>query len=168
MTQLVVAVTGDLVKTAFKSVGNEGVKVREEAALQSISDAVRATLERAWVKIEDVVGTCLLRGWEDAKELVSEVSTFVAQEAEKLGQQAVEFRQLLLERLRSVISETFDLVLASMRSEVRLGEVSYRLESIDLEHKLVFSSSVKASLTALCKFVGSGELVVKGSYGIRE
>lgn len=168
MTQLVVAVTGDLVKTAFKSVGNEGAKVGEEATLQSISDAVRATLERAWVKIEDVVGACLLRGWEDAKELVSEVATFVAQETEKLGQQAIELRRLLLERLRRVISETFDLVLASMRSEVRIGEVSYCLTSIDLEHKLVFSSSVEASLTALCKFVGSGELVVKGSYGIRE
>ena len=75
-------------------------------------------------------------------------------------------KRRLLKQLRLVISETFDLILSSMRSEVKIRDLTYRLTSVELQQKLVFSGSIEASLTALCKFVGSGEFVVTGSYAV--
>jgi len=60
----------------------------------------------------------------------------------------------------------FDQILSSLRIEIKIGEVPYRLKTLELQQKLVFSGSIEASVTTLCKFVSSGELSVQGSYEV--
>ena len=59
------------------------------------------------------------------------------------------------------------LVLGSLQNELSVGDARFELSQLDLEHKLILSSSIQSNLTALCKFVGAGEMVVKGSYALR-
>ena len=167
MTQLVVTLTEDLVDTAFKNATDKQNAGLDDASLQSISGAVRGALDNAYVKIRDVVKECSLKGWENAQGQVLKVLEDVTEEENELvDSDTKKFRKQLLDHLRRVIAETFNLVLSFMPSEVVIGEVTYRLTSVELEHKLVLSGSIEASLTALCKFVGSGEFVVKGAYGM--
>jgi hypothetical protein len=125
-----------------------------------VRDVVNAAFTEAWLKIEELVGDSLKLGWEHTKERVGSVAGYVTDASVRLGNKAVEFQERLLKQPRLLISETFDLIFSSMRSEIKIGDLSYRLVLVELQQKLVFSGSIEASLTALCKFVGSGEFVV--------
>lgn len=164
MSDLILALEVDVVREVFKKVEESWASKIGYAALYSPSSAVEAAVTEAWQKIEDVVGQCLRSGWELAQSRVSDVINYVQTTASHLGNKANEFREILLAKLRNAISATFDLVLSAMRSEVKVGGLIYRLKSVKLQQKLVFSGSVEGSLTALCKFVSSGELVVEGAY----
>jgi len=167
MAELVVTFTGDIVKVAFSRIEQlQRAAVLEDSALYAVSDVVNAAFTEAWLKIEELVGDALKLGWETTKERVASVAGYVMDASAKLGNKAAEFQERLLKQLRLLISETFDVILSSMRSEVKIGDLLYRLASVELQQKLVFSGSIEASLTALCKFVGSGEFVVTGSYTI--
>jgi hypothetical protein len=167
MPELVVTLTGDIVKTAFsRAEALAQTTLLKDTALFAASDVLSAAFEEAWLKIQELVGDSLRLGWEHTKERVASVSGYITDASAKLGNKAAEFQDLLLKQLRLVISETFDLILSSMRNEVKIGDLSYRLASVELQQKLVFSGSVEASITALCKFVGSGEFVVTGSYAV--
>ena len=165
MNELILALDEDLVQAAFKRVESTwAVSKLGDSALYAASSAVDAAVTEAWQKVEDVVGECLRAGWETVEGHVSEVVAYVKDAASKLGNKANQFREILLSKLRAVISATFDLVLSTMRIEVKIGDSTYCLKSVNLQQKLVFSGSLEGSLTALCKFVSSGELVVQGAY----
>jgi hypothetical protein len=165
MNELILTLDEDLVQAAFRRVDSIWtVSKLSDSSLYSASSAVDAAVTEAWQKMEDVLGECLRAGWASVENHVSEVVTYVKDAASKLGNKANQFREILLAKLRAVISATFDLVLSTMRSEVKVGDSTYRLKSVNLQQKLVFSGSLESSLTALCKFVSSGELVVQGAY----
>ena len=167
MTQLVIPLTEDLIETVFTKVTDDAQSTGlDNTDLETISRALPGALEKAWAKIHDVVKECSLKGWKNAKVQVFKVLGEITEEAEKLGLDATEFKKILLDRLRQVFAETFDLMLSFMPSEVKIRGDRYCLNSVELEHKLVLSGSIEVSLTALCKFVGSGEFVVKGAYGL--
>jgi hypothetical protein len=167
MSELVVTFTGDIVKIAFSRAEHlQQTTELTDSALYAVSDVVNAAFTEAWLKIEELVGDSVKLGWENTKERVSSVAGYVTDASVKLGNKAAEFEERLLKQLRFVISETFDLILSSMRNEVKIGDLSYRLASVELQQKLVFSGSIEASLTALCKFAGSGEFIVSGTYAI--
>ena len=68
--------------------------------------------------------------------------------------------------VRRMIGETFDVMLGALRPALAIGGVTYRMASINMEQKLIFSGSLDISVTSLCKLLGSGELVLKGTYTI--
>jgi hypothetical protein len=167
MPELVVILTGDVVKTAFSRAEQPQLTTSpQDSALYSVTGVFDAAFAEAWLMIEELVGDSLRLGWEQTKGRVASVADYVKNASVQLGNKSAEFQERLLKRLRLVVSETFDLILSSMRNEIKIGDRSYRLTSVELQQKLVFSGSLEASLTALCKFVGSGEFTVTGSYAI--
>jgi hypothetical protein len=169
MTELILGVGYDLVENALQRAepkfgGGKGPDGKLQAGGLTPFDA---KLKEVWTRVCDLVERSARQGWETVKQDVTMIGGYVSQAAKELGKRAKEFRARVLESIRQIMTESFDLVLASLRSEIAVGEAKYRLETIDLDHKLVFSGSLEGSLEALCKFVGSGELSVKASYKAR-
>jgi hypothetical protein len=134
----------------------------------AIRDTFESAVREAWVRFQAMVERCTRDGYEAVCAEITSFTGHIEMVAGELGARAEEFRQRVLEKIRETIIATFDALLSCMRSTVLLGGRTYLLDSIDLEHKLVYSGSLEMSLTALCKFVGGGELVVKGSYKIAD
>ena len=134
----------------------------------AIGDIFEAAVREAWVRFRSMVERCARDGYEAVRAEITSFAGHVEMVAEELGARADEFRQRVLEKIRETIIATFDALLSCMRPTVLLGGRTYVLDSINLEQKLVYSGSLEMSLTALCKFVGGGELVVKGSYKITD
>lgn len=166
MTQLVSAVHIDIVDAAFaKVVLAAPVAVRRDGKLyKDLSGPVVAAATEIWERIRELLNHAARKGWDVAQQMLDDVNIHITALAEELKEHAHEFRALLLERLQDLMRETFDLVLRSVRSRIQIGEATYILGSVQLESKLVYTSSIEASVTALCKFVGQGETVVKGTY----
>lgn len=166
MTALIVPVTGNIVehvlaRISFDLPATDGVssnyqRLRTPAAI--------AAAKEVWGKIEKVLKQAAIDGWEAVKEEVRLVNAFFEERAAELLNEAVELREAVIEKLREAMQGILDFVLSSIRTRVKIGEDSYALGSIDLESKLVYSSSIEASITSLCKFVASGEAVVTGKY----
>lgn len=121
-------------------------------------------VEESWVRFQALVERCVREGYEAVHTEITEFTGKVEIIAKELGRRADEFKKCVLEKVRETIVATFDALLSCLRITVLLGGRSYVLDSINLEHKLVYSGSLEVSVTTLCKFIGGGELVVKGSY----
>lgn len=164
--QLISAIHNDIISAAFNSVELYPDRtVSSEGKLHAAGlDAIDAALSDVWNEIRKYVGDVSSKGWSAMQDNFGVIVSYINKAAESLGKQAQLFKERLLEKIRSVIAETFDLVLAALRSTVKIGGDEYKLVTVDLEHKLVYTGSVEVSLKSLCSFVGAGELVVKGSY----
>jgi hypothetical protein len=163
--EIIVAVNEDVVREAFKRAETvEIAQDRPDAKLYSMSSAVKAAVGDTWLKIKRVVEECLRTRWELVQASVQEVLDYITATANGLGNDAIFYREILIVKMREIISSTFDLILSSLRTEIKVGEHSYRLKTVELQQKLVFTGSIELSLTTLCKFVSSGELSVQGSY----
>jgi hypothetical protein len=125
-----------------------------------------AAITEAWQRIKEVADDSFRLGWEATKSKVTQLTDYLSDTAELLGNRAQTFRDRLLESIRAVIRETFTIILGSLNSEVTIGTATYSLQSVALEQKVVFLGSLEVSIQTLCKYVGSGELVVKGSYSL--
>ena len=127
---------------------------------------MNVALEETWDEIKVALNTAFYEGWEAAKELVRKVKDLVKDTAERLGQEAALYRARLIEKLQGALQETYNLMIGSLQSQVIVGEVGLPLKGVEIEFKLVLTGSVEVSLTSLCKAAASGEMTVKGSYGL--
>jgi hypothetical protein len=166
MTDLVTNVQLDVVEAAFAAVKIVGrADARSDSKLyKDTSSPVVTAASEAWERIRDLLNQAARKGWDAVQSMVDDVNAHINELALELKGEAEEFKKYLLEKLQELMRETFDFVLRSIRSRIQVGEASYVLNSVDLESKLVYSSSIEGSVTALCKFVGKGETVVKGTY----
>lgn len=130
--------------------------------------AAIAAAKEVWVEIEKVLRKAAIDGWDAVREEVRLVGDFFDARAAELLNEAGQLRDALIQKLREAMQGIHDFVLGSIRTRIKIGEDEYVLGSIDLESKLVYSGSIEASITALCKFVASGETVVTGKYTLRD
>lgn len=167
MTQLIMPVQGDVVEIVFSKVhftsGGPGVG---DNFGKVASDSVVTAATEVWEKIKTLLLEASKRGWDAVQPLVTELNAIVEDRANELMHEAARFRNLLLDKLNEAMQEVLELVLRSIKSRVRIGEDNFTLASIDLQTKLVYSGSIEASITALCKFVASGETTITGKYSI--
>jgi hypothetical protein len=129
---------------------------------------VNSALEESWLQIKEAVQTAAYDGWEAAKAVLQKVNNFIRETAENLGNEAKNFKNRLTEKIQEAMIGTYELVLGSLKAELVVGNKILPIKSIDVEYKMSFSGSLEISLTNLCKMVASGDLVIKGSYGIGE
>ena len=167
MAQLTFAIDEDIVRRALDSSEPSVHHVGESgsgglyAADTNLFDA--ATTE-AWAKLRALVEKCTRQGTDFVKEEVVAFVEFVEETGQALGARAGQLREWILTKIRELITKTFDLLLAALRTEITIGSRRYVLESVELEQKLIYSGSLQASLTELCEFTGGGELTLTGSY----
>ena len=170
MTQVLLSTSGDLVETVFATVmardsaGEDTGSGLKSGALDAFESAIAEKLQ----DLKEMAAQAAREGWDAVKEKVKSYAEGVADAAKNFGKRAQEFRDKLMEKIREIISETFDFMLGAMRSELKIGRQTYTMVSVDIEQKLVFTGSIDISVTSLCKLLGSGELVVKGKYAIPE
>jgi vacuolar-type H+-ATPase subunit D/Vma8 len=170
MTRLVTSVHTDIVDSLFRKVvlATSDGSQSGAALYKDTSSPVIAAAREAWEKIQSLLKHAARKGWQASQQMLDEFSAYVEDVSAELAEQADQFRAFLLEKLHELIRETFDFVLRSIRSRLVIGGSTYVLKSVELETKLVYSSSIEASVTTLCKFVGEGEAVVTGSYSLAE
>jgi hypothetical protein len=170
MSTMTVAVSFDLLSQAF-----DQVDVTKRAATAAAGHAakaysrapeVEAAVSDAWIRIKSMVERCVTQGRAIIQNEVSAFMEYVDSTSKELGARAKEFRDRLLESIREMITQTFDLMLKALRSDIIVGERKFALKSLNLEQKLLFSGSLQISLTSLCELAGSGELSVTGSYEV--
>lgn len=166
MTQLVTSVHTDIVESAFATVKLVGKANAHTGGklYKDTSNPVVAAASEAWERIRELLNQAARKGWDAVQTMVDDVNNHIEELAKDLKEQADEFKRFLLEKLQELMRETFDFVLRSVRSQIQIGDAKYVLNSVQLESKLVYSSSIEASITALCKFVGKGEIAVTGTY----
>ncbi|MBR0917061.1 hypothetical protein JQ614_02495 [Bradyrhizobium diazoefficiens] len=166
MTELVTSVQTDIIESAFAAVNiRDTVAPHKGGKLyKDVSSSVVVAATEAWQRIRELLEQASRKGWDTVQTMVDDVNNHIDALAKELREEAEDFKKFLLEKLQELMRETFDVVLRSIRSQVQIGDATYVLTSIQLESKLVYSSSIEASVTALCKFVGKGEAVVTGTY----
>jgi len=166
MTALLVPVTGNVLDVVLRNITFEvAVAGSVSSNYQRLSTpAAIAAAKEVWARIERVLKQAARDGWDAVREEVKAVGEFLDARAAELLNEAAELRDVLIQKLREAMQGMHDFVLGSIRTRVKIGEDTYVLGSIDLESKLVYSGSIEASITALCKFVASGESVVTGKY----
>lgn len=166
MTALLVPVTGNVLDVVLRNITFEvAVAGSVSSNYQRLSTpAAIAAAKEVWTRIERVLKQAARDGWDAVREEVKAVGEFLDARAAELLNEAAELRDALIDKLREAMQGIHDFVLGSIRTRVKIGEDTYVLGSIDLESKLVYSGSIEASITALCKFVASGESVVTGKY----
>lgn len=125
---------------------------------------LQAALIEAWSKIRAIVETSARRGWAAVEEEVRLFGAYVKQTVVELGGQAKEFVDFVLDKIRETVVKIFDTLLRFLRTDFLVDGSVYKLESVELEHKILFSVEVETNLLALCKLAGEGELTVKGAY----
>lgn len=166
MTELIVPVTGNIVEHVLARISFDvpvagGVSSNYQ---KLTTPAAVAAAKEVWARIERVLKQAALDGWDAVREEVKAVNAFFEERANELLGEATQLREAVMQKLREAMHGILDFVLSSVRTRVKIGEDTYTLGSIDLQSKLVYSSSIEASVTALCKFVASGEAVVTGKY----
>lgn len=169
MNQVLLATSQDVVTVVFDrlerrqqvTAGGAGGGLKSGAL-----DAFEAAVAEKVQELKELAARSVREGWEAVQGAVRSFTGGVEEAATQLGKRAQEFRDRLMDVIRSVIAETFDFMLSAMRAELKVGGQTYRMASIDMEQKLVFTGSIDISVTSLCKLLGSGELVVKGKYTI--
>lgn len=173
MSIMTVAVTYDLIQQAFDNVDAAHVRTPGDATAgaakaYSFAPEVKAAVAEAWLKVQALVDRCANRGREIIQSEVAAFMEYVDSTSVELETSAREFREGLLAKIREMISETFDLMLKALRSDLVVGGRRMTLKTINLEQKLLFSASLQISLTSLCELAGSGELTVTGSYEVAQ
>lgn len=130
------------------------------------ASALNESLVETWDKIKEAVRTAAHDGWEAAKTLVEKINEHVRNTAKILGTQAQLYRDRLVEKIQESLTANYDMMIGSLKQQISVGTTSLPLKSIEVEFKTVFTGSVELSLTSLCKMVASGEMTIKGSYGL--
>ena len=168
MTQIIATVPSDVIQAVFAKISLTesfsslpGGKLYKDAA-----GPIMAAVREIWERRRELLSYSARNGWDAAQSGLDEINTKVDELVEKLEEQAEAFQELLLAKLRELMRETVDFVLRSVRCRIDLGGFSYVLNSIELETKLVYSTSIEGLLTVLCKFVGNGELKLVGTYAL--
>jgi hypothetical protein len=167
VSQLLVAVPYELIEEAFNNIDVAAPPLKATSGAPKVySDApiVDGAVRDAWAKLRALIERCLRQGKQIVQDEVAGFMEFVEMTCSELGALADEFRDRLLGKIREMIQQTFDLLLKAMRSDIVVGARAMVLKTITLEHKLVYSSSLKVSLASLCELVAGGELKVTGSY----
>ena len=165
MTQLTFAITDDIVQRAIEACKPTTHRTDGPAALNAAGgDILDVSVKDVYLRLTDLVTRCARDGFDLAKEEVGAFLDFVTERSAELGARAERFRELIQEKVRQLIASMFDLVLQAFRAEVSIGGRAFVLDTVQLEQKLIYSGSLKASLNELCSFVGGGEVVVTGSY----
>lgn len=170
MNQVLLATTGDLVDTVFARIEVRSISTDAAGAGGGLKsgalDAFEAAISEKLQELRDLAGRAVRNGWDAVQGAARDFSASVDEVAAGFGKRAQEFRDRLMALIRQIISDTFDFMLSAMRSELKIGNRTYTMASVDIEQRLVFTSSIDISVTSLCKLLGTGELVVKGKYAI--
>jgi hypothetical protein len=168
MIALVIAVSLNLIDEAMDSVDiTEPAGQLSQTALQQLgSGRVAAAVSEAWEKIRVLLHDVARRGWEAAQSEAELIGNYIGSVVEELEEEAEAFREMLASKLHTLMQEMTDKLLRSVRNRLLVGGDVYLLNAVTVQSKLVYSGSIDISLTALCKFVGTGEMVVTGTYGL--
>lgn len=170
MITMTLAVTDDLIAKVIAIVESQHPPATSPQSdplkIQASADLLAAADEDAWHRLTDLFQKCAHKGKAIIQAEVSSFLEYVEERSIRLGKDAKAFRERLLKKIREMIATTFDVMLAAMRSEIIVGESKLMLKTLNLEQKLVFSSSLQVSLTSLCEFAGGGELTVTGTYSL--
>jgi hypothetical protein len=164
--QIVIVPDRDLIEDVLSRLEPRAdVTAGGDGALRAASLPVfDAALVDTWQRLRTLVLRAAREGWQTVRAEVDGLVAYVEETAASLGKRATAFRNEILAKVHELIRETVDTVLRAMRSELTVGQHRFRLSSLELEQKLVFSASLEASIEAACQLLGSGELVVKGAY----
>jgi len=121
-------------------------------------------LNEIWDQIELAVDRAMKRGLQAAQPILARVNELV-DEVLGLGSAWVDevlltVRTRLSVYLRSAIEQALTLV----QQSVVIGGQSFRIDRVVLSHTISLSSSIKASLTEVCEFVGEGQIELSAEY----
>ena len=165
MNQVLLTTETDIVTLVFERLERRAPAAGAAGGLRSGAlDAFESAVAEKVQELRELAARSVRDGYDAVRGALQSFAADVEDAAAAMGKRAQEFRKRLLDFVRSMISETFDVMLGTLRPVLSIGGVSYRMVSIDMEQKLVFSGSLDISVTSLCKLLGSGELVLKGSY----
>lgn len=166
MTQLLVPVSRNMIVQALDFAQPKMKQGAEwgDKLYGASSGAFQIALDEAWVKMRTIVEKSAQQGWEVVKSEIKSFVGYVESTSMELGKQAQQFIDFVLEKIREAVIRISDALFRCLRTKLEVGDLIYRLSSVEVEHKLVFSAELETNLLVLCKLASEGELSVKGSY----
>jgi|SRR5215471_5667059 len=128
------------------------------------SGALAGIIAEAWDAIEGALRKAFVWGADRARETIDAATALTESLAEKAGNQAREFQDALLQRLRTFQNGFVEDTLARVRSTIVLGETTMSLENVELTHKVMLTSSLKAAITEICSLAANTETAIVARY----
>ncbi len=159
--------TGPTLEDALRNLDRAGradSRHTTDESLYSVSATVQACFNGYVSSIKDVVRKCATDGWENCREAVEELECAIERGKEALGVKGDEFVRYFGERLHDVARTYVDGLMNLIPLTTTVSGKEFELSSVEMSYKLVVGGSIGASLSALCEFVGQGQLVVSGAY----
>ena len=131
------------------------------APLDGVSEG---QLDEAWNILVETIDHARTATEDRIKELISAGYAKVEEILSAAKNKAKDIRAMLWEKLRAMVQDLIDGMLAQIRPELTVGGRTLYLNDIQVTQKVVLSGSIKASLADLCALASQGETQVTVNY----
>jgi len=166
MKSVIITLTDDIIDRAFQSAQTVSKVTYSDtgAIFRGGADETDTAVETAITKIRELMKDTAHKGWAFVRERFDNVMQFIKEKAEDLGENAKAFRDRLMDRIKTIFGEMYDMLLSTLKNTIMIGGQSYQMESVEIEHSLKLTGELELSIETLCKFAAEGEISIMGSY----
>lgn len=166
MKSITITLTDDIIELAFQGQSpiNTAIYTDTGSIFRGGSEDTDAAIELTLIRIRDLMKDAAHRGWEYVREKFDMVIQFIKDKSNDLGEKAKEYKDRLMERIKTVFVEMYNLLLSTLKNKIKIGELYYQMETVEIEHVLKLTGELEVSIEMLCKFATEGEISIKGSY----
>jgi hypothetical protein len=166
--ELIAIVTEDVHALAIKRARAVGREVPLPAYVLNapLDDDTKTWLERIWDVVEDALQKAYHDGMDAARPLIEKASQLVSELTVTITRRAGEVRAAIQERLSTYLQNVVDGALQRVRSNISVGGIDLKVNTVTIEQRVKISGSIKASLDELCEFVADGEISLSAEYSV--
>lgn len=136
----------------------------ETGKLNKLSVDLEAALTQTMGKIKGLMNDAVQKGWGTVRDQFEKVKEYISDKMQTLAGKAQEYQELVMKKINEMFHDLNELILDTLKAEMKLDETIYQMESFEIEHRLKLSGEIGLGIESLCKFASEGEISLKGAY----
>ncbi len=132
----------------------------------SLDSAMNGRVRAVWDRIEAALRAAFEYGQEKAAPLVAAATAEAEELVASAGRRAAEVQQTLLAKMNEYVTRLTDAALSRVRTEVVLGDVTWRLSGVGLTQKISMTGALSTNIASLVTLTSVGEITVSAQYTV--
>jgi hypothetical protein len=164
MTPIVFKISSTMIDDLFNRHPIVVQNSMEIGKLNKLSADLEVALVQTTEHIKSLMNNAVQKGWQAVQDQFIQVKEFVSDKMQTLANKAQEFQELIMKKINEIFHELNEMILATLKAEMKLDGIVYQIESFEIEHRLKLSGEIGFGIESLCKFASEGEIGLKGSY----
>ena len=136
----------------------------EPGTLNKLPVDLEVALTQTMDRIKSLMNNAVQKGWQAVQTQFEQVKEFVSDKMQTLANKAQEYQELVMKKINEMFHELNEMILGTLKAEMKLDEAIYQIESFEIEHRLKLSGEIGLGIESICKFASEGEISLKGVY----